>query len=107
MRRATDCTRAPPIEAAGVLVVDSPPLGEGSRLEHATLVGLVTAIIVERPTCLSCIASKAGVTNLATLRVLERMQKLVRLARARGERCRACGSTVDPVYSIEGPDPPR
>jgi hypothetical protein len=72
-------------------------------MDGATLVGLIAAIIVERPTCLSCVATKAGTTELKTLRTLERMQTIVRMAIQRGERCRACGSTVGPVYSMARP----
>lgn len=70
-------------------------------MESSALVGLIAAVIVERPTCLSCLADKAGTTDLEAVRTIERMRRVVRIEIQRGERCRACGSTLGPVYSME------
>ena len=65
-----------------------------------TLVILVTTVILERPTCLVCLCSKVGADQLSVVRVMERIGRTVDLQVERNERCRACGSTVGPVYSV-------
>jgi hypothetical protein len=64
--------------------------------EHAAL---ITALILDRPTCLPCIATKADM-SLPTVRAyLEQISKSVMVHQAAGEPCRACG-VVGPVVSI-------
>jgi hypothetical protein len=67
----------------------------------AALVAAIKSLILERPLCLSCIAKKVDTTELAALRTIEPLQARVRLIAQRGARCRACDSTVGPVYSID------
>ena len=69
-------------------------------MDQATLAGLIVSVILERPTCLVCVAAKVGQTQLATLRAIERIGKTLHLDRPAGERCRACGSTVAPVFVL-------
>ena len=68
---------------------------------QVTLVGLITSVILERPTCLICISDKVGASRLETLRGVEYIMKTVAVTtRYAGERCRACGSTLGPIYSV-------
>ena len=63
---------------------------------------LVTALILERPLCISCIATKAGEPSAASLEAsIERIRHVLEVYRKQ-ERCRACG-TLTIVYSIERP----
>ena len=65
---------------------------------------LVTAIILERPTCLTCLSQKTGLSVAEIRATLVRIQVALALQVHRGqERCRACGTTVD-VISIARPD---
>jgi hypothetical protein len=77
---------------------------DGRRIDDSTLTGLIISIIVERPLCLSCIATKASARQLEALRCIERIQATLRVVMEPGERCRACGSTIGPVYSLPRPD---
>jgi hypothetical protein len=64
--------------------------------DHAAL---VTAILIDRPTCLSCLEVKAGMERASleqTLRVIGTVLVLHR----RTDRCRACG-IIETVLSIE------
>lgn len=61
---------------------------------------LITALILERPLCISCIATKAGEPVAATLEAsLERIRHVLEIYR-RQDRCRACG-TLTVVYSLD------
>jgi len=61
---------------------------------------VITALILERPLCISCIATKAGEPSAVALEAaLDRIRHVVDTCRAR-ERCRACG-TLTIVYSVE------
>ena len=65
-------------------------------------VAIVTALILERPLCISCMATKAGEPSAAVLEAaIERIRHVLELHRTQ-ERCRACG-TLTIVYSIERP----
>jgi len=64
--------------------------------EHAAL---ITTLILERPTCVGCVATKTGMTVQSVLAYLERMSRTVNVQRMSNERCRACG-TIGPVVSI-------
>ena len=67
----------------------------------AALSGLIVSVILERPTCLICLSDKVGASRLETLRTIERMTKTVAIKVEYGEeRCRACGNTLGPIYSI-------
>jgi hypothetical protein len=52
------------------------PVSGGSDLGETTLAGLIISVILERPTCLTCVSAKVGAN-------------------------RACGSTLGPVFSVE------
>jgi hypothetical protein len=69
-------------------------------MDAAALARLITSTILERALCLSCIAKKSGATEPDALRAIEAMQRHLRITLERGERCRACGSAVGPVYSL-------
>jgi hypothetical protein len=70
-------------------------------LQGAALLGPIVSVILERPTCLICVSNKVGASRLETLRSIERMGKTVSIkVEYGGERCRACGSTIGPIYSI-------
>jgi len=63
---------------------------------------IVTALILERPLCISCIAAKAGEPSAAALEAsMERIRHVMELYR-RQERCRAYG-TLTTVYSVDRP----
>ena len=49
-------------------------------------------------TCLVCLSAKVASNKLDTVRGMERIGKTVMLHTADDERCRACGSTLGPVY---------
>lgn len=68
-------------------------------MEFETSAGLIMAVIVERPTCLLCLAAKAGITKLDTVRAIERIGMHVALTKA--ERCLFCDSAVGPVYHVK------
>ena len=68
---------------------------------QATLLGLIASVILDRPTCLICLSDKVGASRLETVRAVELMMKTVNVAiQYTGERCRACGSTLGPIYSV-------
>jgi hypothetical protein len=94
-----------PHQKVGNLAPDflSKPFGpQYSRypLNQRALFTIVASLIVERPLCLACIAHKSGASQLDALRAIEQMGLTVSLNAQHGERCRACGSTVEPVYSL-------
>jgi hypothetical protein len=72
-------------------------------MDGPDLVRLVASLIVERPLCVPCIAHKSAATELETLRAIERIALTVTVTSQEGERCRACGATVEPVYWISAP----
>jgi hypothetical protein len=64
-------------------------------------VAIVTALILDRPTCLRCIAIKAQITPMkldTTIEIIDRVLVLHRTT----DRCRACGVT-DTVLSVDRP----
>lgn len=69
-----------------------------------TLAVLITSVILERPTCLLCVTAKVGATMLAVVCAMERIGQTVRVRAVNDERCRACGSTLGPVYSLTRPE---
>lgn len=73
---------------------------DSEQTDDRTLATLVASIILEGPLCLTCIAKKLDAYELAALRAIERIQITLRVVTERGDRCRACGSTVGPVYSL-------
>jgi hypothetical protein len=76
---------------------------EAHPVDDANLMGLIAAVILERPTCLGCLAMKVSAPMPSVLRVLERIGKSMTVHITNNERCRACGSTEGPVYSLKRP----
>jgi hypothetical protein len=62
---------------------------------------LVTALILDRPTCLDCIAQKTGLPMTEIGATLFRVRAFLRVHEEEG-RCRACGETKR-VVSISRP----
>ena len=62
---------------------------------------LITALILERPLCLNCIADKSLVTVERATQVLETIETALVLARETA-RCTACGTTTA-VYAVGRP----
>jgi len=54
---------------------------------------IITPLILDRPTCLDCIARKAGVTLGEAVVALERIEGALKVYRE-SDRCRACGETT-------------
>jgi hypothetical protein len=73
-------------------------------MNETTLVVLITSVILDRPTCLLCLAAKVGVDKLAVVRAMERIGETIQIHMANDERCRACGSTLGPVYLMKRHD---
>jgi hypothetical protein len=66
------------------------------------LAPLVTALILDRPTCVDCIASKSGLSARRTATVIERIAKVLTLHHQVG-RCRACGRMDADVMFVDRP----
>jgi hypothetical protein len=62
---------------------------------------LVTALIVDRPMCVDCMAAKSGLTASALAVTLTTVQTVLVLLSA-VDRCRECG-TVTAAFSIDRP----
>jgi hypothetical protein len=58
---------------------------------------LVAALIVDRPMCRDCIATKAGVTVDTIDSAIATIQKVLRLSRLERGTCIACG-TIGVVF---------
>jgi hypothetical protein len=63
---------------------------------------IVSALIVDRPLCITCIATKAGMTENDVEEVLASIASRARLFRAPAARCEACGA-AGPVVSLSRP----
>lgn len=72
-------------------------------MDDAKLVGLIVAMILERPTCSRCISAKIEATKLDTLLAMRRIVGAVPVEMRTGEPCRVCGSTLDPVHMASRP----
>ena len=68
--------------------------------DEPSLIVLITSVILDRPTCLLCLAAKVGATKLGVVRAMERIAVTVQIATAMDDRCRACGNTLGQVYSL-------
>ena len=55
---------------------------------------IITALILDRPTCLECLVVKAGVTPGEAVAGLEQVANALRIYRET-DRCRACGDTTE------------
>jgi hypothetical protein len=69
------------------------------RMEQQTLV-ILMSVIMERPTCLLCLAEKTGDTKLGVVRGLEAIGETFLVTTELDERCSGCGSTLGPVFSL-------
>src|SRR5262245_31967017 len=76
----------------------SPCQPEEAMPERAAL---ITALIMERPLCLSCIAERASTTGAEVQAAFEHIGHVLELRREHG-RCRTCGN-VNTVYAIHQP----
>src|SRR2546430_537074 len=68
--------------------------------DDSLLAVLIASMILERPTCLLCIAEKVNADQLAVVRTMEQVGLTIQVVIEDGERCRACGSSLGPVYSL-------
>ena len=66
------------------------------------LAPLITALILDRPTCVDCIAAKSGLSSPRAALVIERISKVLTLHRQVG-RCRACGRMDAEVMFVDRP----
>jgi hypothetical protein len=62
---------------------------------------LITALIVDRPLCLSCIADKSGATVERVSEALQAVGTALALI-SRTHRCTACGTTTT-TYTVARP----
>jgi hypothetical protein len=53
---------------------------------------LITVLILDRPMCLECIASRADMSISSVRGYLERIGKMVTVQQVPTERCQACGN---------------
>ena len=62
---------------------------------------LLTALLLDRRLCVSCIRAKSGLTEAAEIGdALKRIERVLLLRRYEPERCHACGDERE-VYSLE------
>ena len=70
-------------------------------MDDANLLGLIASAILERPTCLLCLATKADAPMPLVVRAVDRIDKTATVHIANNERCGVCGSTLGPIYSLK------
>ncbi len=58
---------------------------------------LITGLILERPLCLPCLATKSALTVTVVERTIATIGTVMRFYRG-PERCRACGVTTNAVW---------
>ena len=63
----------------------------------------VTALILERPTCMSCLTQKSGRTSEEARIALEVIETVMTVHREPSGRCHACGNVGLVVYSNRSP----
>jgi len=64
---------------------------------------LISALIMERPLCVDCIALRAQVGVDVLIAYLAKIEAAVTVRRGVDDRCRTCGA-VGRTYSIARPD---
>ena len=64
--------------------------------EHSAVIAL---LLLERPTCLDCTATKARLTVSEVDRYLTMIGTRLELTRHPSERCRVCGN-IGPAFSL-------
>ena len=65
---------------------------------------LIVAMILERPTCLDCLAAKIGRIPRDVVRALEWIANTLRFHAQARAYCGLCDLVVGPVYQIARPD---
>ena len=63
---------------------------------------IIAALIVDRPLCITCLATKGGMTESEAQAALDAIRANTRVFSASAERCDACG-VVGPVVSLSRP----
>jgi hypothetical protein len=63
---------------------------------------MVTALIMDRPLCLSCIALRASLDEVDANAILDKIDHVLTLQRVSLGRCRACG-LMQAVFSVQQP----
>jgi len=66
------------------------------------LTASITALLIERPTCLNCLTDKSGAAPSAVIESLRRIEQVLTMHRADADRCHACGE-VGRVIFIDRP----
>jgi len=64
---------------------------------------IITALLLDRPTCIECLSEKSGMKLARVEGILARISRVMRVQREPSGRCRACGE-YRPVVSIGGPE---
>lgn len=62
--------------------------------EHPAFIAIV---ILDRPTCVECVAVKVGMKISIVADYLERLGGLITVSRSTTERCRQCGNVAQTV----------
>jgi hypothetical protein len=79
-----------------------PSIGERGHSEPSLeTTAVVTALILDRPTCLDCLATKCGMGPTHAELIVQRVATVLRLYREVA-RCRMCGA-IARVVSVERP----
>ena len=68
--------------------------------EHSNL---ITALILERPMCVTCLSHRAKLSVPATQAVLTVIGRALHLHREDASRCRLCG-TIGEVFYVDRPE---
>jgi hypothetical protein len=76
----------------------------GVPVDDPTQARWIVALILERATCLVCLASKVGGTPRDAVRALEWIANTLRFHAQARAHCGQCDLVVGPVYSIARPD---
>jgi len=63
-----------------------------------TPAALITALIVERPMCIDCIAKRVDLSVTATETAITMIQAALDVHRERARLCRACGTMGEVFY---------
>jgi len=63
---------------------------------------IITALLLERPTCIDCLCEKSGVKQARVKSMLARNSRVTRVHQEANGRCRSCGEQR-PVVSVDSP----
>ena len=63
------------------------------------IAALITVLILERPLCVDCIATRAHVSLRVVMSYLRKISKSLTVQRGEDDRCRTCGA-VGKTYSF-------